>query len=430
MSLPPLFHFSILSPTTSTRQYNGDVDQSLRAIQPRSLPHSGLDLNQTRRVHELGRNILLSTATKYQCKCVVELSKREGKRLRVASTSHSPSDLACTTGFMIKTKRLNRILEINPAEKWVNVLAGAKLHEVHKALGQHGLAMSNVGSISEQAIAGIIATGSHGTGWTFAAIQNRIEIYKATLYGLGATGIILRVKLQVEGAFRLAEKKEAVSFDSVIKNLDNIAQSAEHVRIWWYAQADKIHVMRADHTMQEPDIVPSSFLQDRLVGFHLIQFLLFLGLYIPFILPMVPRFACWLRRPHHTTINDSWKIFNLDVFAIPHTGAKECIKALRSWLSEEHSEPRAIPSYSRKTCWIGIIQFKPYSFDVPWKELFQKFDKIMSSYGASYPHFDDFVHVLNEVAPSGLFRNDYVSRHIFGNNVNGDALDDIPRRMV
>ncbi|KZT53648.1 L-gulonolactone/D-arabinono-1,4-lactone oxidase [Calocera cornea HHB12733] len=433
--------------------------------------------------------------TEFQCECVVEMAKREGKHLRVAGTGHSPSDLACTTGFMITTHRLNRVLEINSAEKWVNVQAGAKLHEVHDALGRHGLAMSNVGSISEQAIGGIIATASHGTGWTFAAMsasilelelliadgsrivcsnQSRIDIYKATLCGLGATGIILRVKLQVEDAFRLAEKKEAVSFDSVIENLDNIAQSGEHVRIWWYAQADEMHVMRADHTMQEPNVVPSSFLRDKLVGFHLIQFLLFLGLYLPSILPTVARFACWLRRPQGTTINDSWKIFNLDVFikqytaewAIPHTNAKQCIKALHTWLSEEQSDPRGLrphfpleirwsdvddiwlsPSYGRKTCWIGIIQFKPYGVDVPWKELFRKFDKIMSSYGgrphwakthpfgptelrASYPHFDDFVHVLNEVDPNGLFRNDYVNRHIFGNSLNGDALDILSRGMA
>jgi len=31
-----------------------------------------------------------------------------------------------------------------------------------------------------------------------------------------------------------------------------------------------------------------------------------------------------------------------------------------------------------------------------------------------YPRFDDFVAVLEDVDPHGMFRNEYVMRHIFG----------------
>ncbi|EJU01953.1 gulonolactone oxidase Lgo1 [Dacryopinax primogenitus] len=417
--------------------------------------------------------------TAFQCECIVELGKREGRQLRVAGSGHSPSDLTCTEGFMIKTDRLDQVLEINESEKWVNVQAGAKLHQIHAVLGEHGLAMSNVGSISEQAIAGIICTASHGTGWNFKPMsssvlelevlladgsrvvcsnENNIGLFKATLCGLGATGMILRVKIQVEDAFRLAEKKEAVPFGSVIGDLENIAKSGEHVRLWWYAQADEIHVMRADRTKDAPNPPPHSFFWDRLLGFDALQLMLFLGLYVPSILPSVAQFACWLRRPHGTTVDDSWKIFNLDVFikqytaewAIPQENAKDCIMALREWLREEHDNPRGLrphfpleirwtdaddvwlsPSYGRKTCWIGMIQFKPYGFDVPWKELFDKFDKIMYSHGGrphwakthsfgppqlreSYPHFDEFVNLLKEIDPNGMFRTEYVNRHMYG----------------
>lgn len=33
---------------------------------------------------------------------------------------------------------------------------------------------------------------------------------------------------------------------------------------------------------------------------------------------------------------------------------------------------------------------------------------------ALYPRFDDFRRLLEDVDPEGLFRNEYVSRHIFG----------------
>jgi L-gulonolactone oxidase len=31
-----------------------------------------------------------------------------------------------------------------------------------------------------------------------------------------------------------------------------------------------------------------------------------------------------------------------------------------------------------------------------------------------YPRFDDFTRVLGSVDPRGMFRNEYVERHIFG----------------
>jgi L-gulonolactone oxidase len=31
-----------------------------------------------------------------------------------------------------------------------------------------------------------------------------------------------------------------------------------------------------------------------------------------------------------------------------------------------------------------------------------------------YPRYDDFVRVLGEVDPGGVFRNEYVRRHVFG----------------
>jgi L-gulonolactone oxidase len=31
-----------------------------------------------------------------------------------------------------------------------------------------------------------------------------------------------------------------------------------------------------------------------------------------------------------------------------------------------------------------------------------------------YPRFDDFTRVLESVDPRGMFRNEYVERHIFG----------------
>lgn len=80
--------------------------------------------------------------------------------------------------------------------------------------------------------------------------ENDPELFKASLCGLGATGLMLEVEVEVEPAFRLRETKEPKSIDWVFENLDKIKTSAEHVRLWWYADGKGIIVGRANRTYE------------------------------------------------------------------------------------------------------------------------------------------------------------------------------------
>lgn len=55
----------------------------------------------------------------FQCELILELARREGKSVKAAGVGHSPSDLACTNEYMLRTTKLNRLLEV-----WV-MLIGA-----------------------------------------------------------------------------------------------------------------------------------------------------------------------------------------------------------------------------------------------------------------------------------------------------------------
>lgn len=73
---------------------------------------------------------------------------------------------------------------------------------------------------------------------------------------------------------------------------------------------------------------------------------------------------------------------------------------------------------------------------MPYRKLFADFEAIVSRHQGRphwakthplnphdlrqlYPQFDDFVRVLQDVDPSGMFRNEYIQRHIFGQLVDG-----------
>jgi FAD/FMN-containing dehydrogenase len=132
-----------------------------------------------------------------------------------------------------------------------------------------GLAMINLGSISEQTLAGMITTATHGTGVDHRVLSTHVQtvrllladgtkvtcsrdhqpdLFFATLCGLGSTGIILDVRIAVTPAFRLREVQETYKFNDVMHNFDAIARSAEFVRLWWWPQADEVRVSAMDKT--------------------------------------------------------------------------------------------------------------------------------------------------------------------------------------
>lgn len=70
----------------------------------------------------------------------------------------------------------------------------------------------------------------------------------ASLCGLGSTGLLISVALQVEPAFHLKEISETIRLDETIEKLDELAASGEHVRLWWFPQTDKVRINVMDRT--------------------------------------------------------------------------------------------------------------------------------------------------------------------------------------
>ncbi|PPQ68980.1 hypothetical protein CVT25_009165 [Psilocybe cyanescens] len=414
----------------------------------------------------------------FQCELVLELARREGKTLRVAGVGHSPSDLACTNEFMLRTTKLNRVLEVNTEKRYVVAQGGITLNDLHAQLDKNNLAMINLGSISEQSLAGVVTTATHGSGMAYGVISTNVmalsllladgsritcsrnehaDLFLASICGLGTTGIILSIQLEVEPAYRLKELQQSLPFDDVVQNLDKIAHSAEHVRLWWYPSNGTIRCSYANRT-DEPKKPAGSWWWHTLMGYHVVQLFLFLGRYFLFLNTWVANFACWLSSGDTVGIDDSYKIFNVDCrypqhtteWAIPYENTLACLRELRDYLDKEYQDPDGIrphfpieirfsasddiwlsPSSGQRTCWIGIVQYKPYGFNVPYRKLFQAYEDIVvqhhgrphwakahrlrpDSLRTLYPRFDDFRRIMEKVDPSGIFRNDYVERHILG----------------
>ncbi|KAF8637154.1 hypothetical protein AX17_003058 [Amanita inopinata Kibby_2008] len=419
--------------------------------------------------------------TEFQCELVLELARREGKKVKAVGVGHSPSDLACTNDFMLRTDKLNRIIEINAEKRYVIAQGGITLHKLHEELEKHNLAMTSVGSISDQTLAGVVTTASHGSGLDYGVISMQVmavtllladgshvscsrthqaDLFMATICGLGATGIILNIQLEVEPAFRLKEVQESLPFHTVMKKFDDLVLSAEHVRFWWFPTKDIIRCSYSDRTQESRHPV-SSWWWHTFLGHHIMQLLLFIGrFYLP-LNTLAASFACWLINSKTVGIDDSYRIFNVDCrypqftteWAVPYENSKACLCELRTWLRQEYDDQHGLrphfpveirfssaddiwlsPSNGQRTCWIGIVQYKPYGYNVPYRQLFEAFEAIVSRYQGRphwakahrlqphdlrrlYTRFDDFLQVIEEFDPCGIFRNEYIQRHLFGQPV-------------
>lgn len=192
-----------------------------------------------------------------ECRLVVEYARRHGLKVRAAGVGHSPSDLACTGEVMVRMTGLDAFLGVDDEDAVgqrvvARVQGGITLASLHAHLAAQQpspLAMSNLGSISEQTLAGVISTATHGSGYDFKVLSDAVDylvlvssspgaplvrcssvensdLFQASLCGLGLTGLIVEVGYRVERAFRLRQVTEAIEIERLLPTTSNDAKGS------------------------------------------------------------------------------------------------------------------------------------------------------------------------------------------------------------
>ncbi|BFZ62080.1 D-arabinono-1,4-lactone oxidase [Saitoella coloradoensis] len=328
-----------------------------------------------------------------ELKSILGDARAHKKQLRTVGCGHSPSDIAMTTDWMVNLDHLNNVIEVNHEKHEVTVEAGMRLFRLHEILDKEGWAMPNIGSISDQSVAGAIATATHGSSLKHKLISDQVrqltilladgtertcsedsdpELFKAACVSLGALGIIIRIKMHVVPAFDLGMTSTVMDFDEVIDlwKAEKLWNSAEYVRVWWFPYSSRCIVARQDRI--QPNSTPRtatsvwSWLADSFWGYHAQQIFHYIGRIFPSWLPAFERFVFsrrygWALGSESHRVDNSYDGMNMDCLYAQYvdewslpipTGADATIR-LRNWLINHDTSPTAgIPDHDPRGIFI------------------------------------------------------------------------------
>lgn len=85
-----------------------------RRLQPITVDRSssGAVFRNFGRTYRCTPSTVFQPETEYQLELILELSRREHMTVRAVGVGHSPSDLACTSGYMIQMNQMKKIIEV------------------------------------------------------------------------------------------------------------------------------------------------------------------------------------------------------------------------------------------------------------------------------------------------------------------------------
>ena len=105
------------------------------------------------------RDHLHVPSTKDEIIQIVKLAASNNQKIKVIGSGHSWSQVATSDNILVSLHHFTGLVSVDESNKQVTVKAGTTFTELNEILSERGLAMKNLGSISDQTVAGGISTG-------------------------------------------------------------------------------------------------------------------------------------------------------------------------------------------------------------------------------------------------------------------------------
>ncbi len=196
-------------------------------------------------------------------------------RIRVVASGFSWSSLVPSDAALIFCERLDRItVDVSdPAHPTVWAEAGVTNRQLNHELERFGLCMPWNVVLENVRVAGIVSTGTHGTGKITATVGDLVEeleivdaegrfrvlseetvgaeIMSAARLGLGLFGVIARVKLRVVPLYRVKQTDRRLPVPEMLRQLPALIREHASVELYWFPFNRDAWIRTIDRT-EEP----------------------------------------------------------------------------------------------------------------------------------------------------------------------------------
>ncbi len=401
---------------------------------------------------------------------VVRSAADRGLQVRPVGAGHSFTAAAVTDGVLLRLDHLAGVTGADPATGRVRVLAGTRLHQLNLALQAAGLALPNLGDIDRQALAGAIATGTHGTGARLHGIASSVtgltmvladgsvldcsedrhpEAFQAARVGLGALGVVTEVELQCVPAFRLHAVERPEPLLPLLERIQEEADAHDHFELYWFPHTDRTMTKRNNRVEEATDVagpLPAwrAWLDDELMANGLFEQVNRVAARWPSVVPRMAEVTARALSAREFS-DESWRVFCSrravrfveSEYAVPRAAVRDVVLALKDWV-DRHDEALPFPvevrflaaddvwlstAYGRDTAYVAVHQYHRMEH----ARYFAAFEAIVAEHAGRphwgklhsldaerlrplYPRFDDFLAVRRRLDPTGLFGNAYLER--------------------
>lgn len=199
----------------------------------------------------------------------------EKKTIRVTGAVHSFSPVALPEQSAMSLHFLRGLIDVNEKEQTATFYAGTYLYEIGPLLEPHGMALINMGDIQQQSLAGVISTGTHGTGVTLGSFSSMVtkwgfvngegdyiehergedDLSEALAVSVGLLGILVTVTIKVIPLYGLAYLSERKNFYEEMNNFSQTIRENRHVEWFYFPGSETIQVKKMNmvEPIRQPD---------------------------------------------------------------------------------------------------------------------------------------------------------------------------------
>lgn len=192
-----------------------------------------------------------------------------GQPLRLAGSGHSFAPLVSTDSTLVDLHEYADVIAVDPVGMTVTVQAGTPLWRINAELDRYGLALENMGTINVQTAAGLVSTGTHGSGTRYGCLSSQIasmrlitgrgelvecsatsepDVFSAARLGLGALGVISTITFRCVPAFSLGLEERTEPFARLIGRLPELIANVDHPIFFWPMWSDSVHIRAMSRT--------------------------------------------------------------------------------------------------------------------------------------------------------------------------------------